>query len=193
MDRAAKTKALKAEMLHRLRTIGALAWETPRLSNGAPTIHCVWDGQYYGFYPLSNPKSRGLKVFEREFMKRLNDHGAVCAAVGSVALMEEAMDLDISKRELRRLLPTSQLVKMLEDWGDGKPVPQELEIEILALPDAQKSAVYSIYFDKMKINQIAEESGLSCKGVSSRRFLAIQTLRERLIKKHDIVGDHVLR
>lgn len=193
MPNPEKVQDLKKEMMRRLNSLGGCVWETPRLNNGSPTIHFVWDGQYYGFYPCAfRNGGGGIKPFERDTINRLTKAGAICAIVSSVNEMEEAMNLDVSQRELKRLLPTRKMVEILKRWGNGLPVPQEVQLEILALPPDNKNAIYALYFDKMTLNQYAEEFGIQYGSASMRHQRALRMLREKLVKKHNIVGDHVI-
>jgi hypothetical protein len=187
-------QSVKKELMRRLNTLGGVVWETPRLNNGAPQINFVWDGQYFGFYPvLTKSGGGGLKPFEREMIDKLTKRGAVVAVVRNVEDMEEAMNLDIARREIGRLLPVNKMHDILYAWGKGNPVPEELETEILRLPRDYQEAIYSIYFDKMTMNRYAEEAGITYDNARMRHYRAVKRLRERLVKKHGVVGDHVIR
>lgn len=178
----------RKQMIQRLKSLGGYVWETPRLNNGAPTLHFVWDGQYYGFYTTT-----GLKNFERTAMEQLKKSGAICAIATKVNTMEEAMNLDISERELKRLLPTRSLIQILRKWGDGCPVDRGVEAAILSLPPDYKNAIYALYFDKYTLNRYAEEYEIQYGNATMRHQRALRMLREKLVKKHDVVADHVLR
>lgn len=193
MPNPEKVQDLKKQMMQRLNSLGGCVWETPRLNNGSPTIHFVWDGQYYGFYLRAYKNGGGgIKPFERDMMNKIIKAGGISAIVSSVQEMEDAMNLDISSRELKRLLPTRKMSEILKRWGAGGSVPPELEREILALPPDNKNAIYALYFDRMTLNEYAEEAGIPYATAASRQHRALLALREKLVKKHNIVGDHVI-
>lgn len=194
MERNDKLRELKTEMLRTLVRMGGTAWETPRMSNGAPTIHFVWDGQYYGFYPvIKHCGTMNLNPKERWMLEQLSKAGATVAAVSSVVKMEEAMGLDARRREIRRLLPLNKLEEMLRKWGRGESTDPDFEAAILGLQPNQVQLIYALYFDRMTLNQYADESNIDIRAAHMRKVRATFALRERLVKKFGIVGDHVIQ
>jgi len=178
--------ALRKSMLYRLASFGGFAWEAPRMTNGMPTVNFVLDSQYYGFYPI--PPGQGshkLKPFERAAMKRLNEAGAICAAVSSIEDMEEAMNMDAMTRENKLGLPRREIVELLRRWGKGQLVTNDLQIQILALPKPLRDLIYSVYFDRRTFNRIADEEGAAYTTITARHQKAINTLRDGLIKRRD--------
>jgi hypothetical protein len=178
--------ALRKSMLYRLASFGGIAWETPRMNNGMPTVHYVWDSQYYGFYPV--PPGAGntrLKPFERRFMKRLIDSGAICAAVSSIEQMEEAMNMDAMWREKKNCLPRKEIVGMLRKWGKGQQ-NNDLQIQILALDKTHRDLIYNVYFDRRTFNQLADEEGVAYTTITSRHQRAINAIREGLLKRQNL-------
>lgn len=192
MENQDRVRALKDELKHALIRLGGMVWETPRLNNGAPTVHFVWDGQYYGFYPIPKNSGIGTNAFERKAMENIIKAGGIAAVVSSVAMMEDAMGLDISKRELARLLPTRKLKELLHKWGKGEKVDPSLEEAILRLQKDWVQVIYGVYFDRMTLNQFAAEYGIQYRAAQVRHCRALHALRESLVKKYNVVGDHVL-
>jgi len=189
MESQDKLRKLKDEMLHALTRTGGFAWETPRLNNGCPTIHFVWDGNYYGFFPTFS----ALSDKERTMMDKISKAGGISVKVKSIEQMEEALNLDITKKEIARLLPRKKIRELLKKWGRGEEVDPALEQAIVKLPKDYAEAMYAIHFDRMSYNQYAVECGFTVYAARRRHTRAINMLQNMLVKDFDVVDDHVLR
>lgn len=190
-SRTVEMRKLRNELYAYLAALGGFVWETPRLSNGAPTLHYLWEGQYYGFYPvLGRAKENDVQAFEQHAMRRLTESGAICGVVNSVDKLEEIMNLDIQRQRIMAALPMNVVVELLKAWGNGYDVPMEFQEEILRLERRYMEVLYGIYVDKYKVDVLAKQLGISNAAVMSRKSNAQQILRERLVT-NQVVMEHV--